>query len=157
MPFTHAGTYLRVGDTWDRNGSATIPGVATSPIYVYSIVPPTKDAAAFGAAAAISGGSWTLAASTGTSLTTINGTSYIDLGVQRAVTLSGAQTSAVAVDVTITGLDDYKVPVTQTLSSPVSTAIVTKLQRTAQSFGPSVIPCAAASSGARPVWYLSAS
>lgn len=125
MPFTHAGTYLRVGDQWSRNGSAVLPGVATSPIYVYRIVPPTLDNAAFGAAAAVSAGAWTLAASTGTTTVSINGTSYIDLGVQRAVTLSGAQTSAVAVDVTITGLDDYKVPLTQTVSSPVSTAIVT--------------------------------
>ena len=124
MPFTHAGSYLRVGDQWSRNGSAVLPGVATSPIYVYRIVPPTKDAAAIGAAAAVSGGSWTLAAATGTTTVTINGTSYIDLGVARTVTLSGAQTSAVAVDTTITGLDDYKVPLTSTISSPVSTALV---------------------------------
>jgi hypothetical protein len=124
MGFTHFGGYLRTGDQWERNGVAPVPGVSNTPIYVYSIVPPTKDAAAFGAAAAVSAGNWTLAASTGTTTVTINGTSYIDLGVARSVTLSGAQTSAVAVDVTVTGLDDYRVPVTQTLSSPASTALV---------------------------------
>lgn len=124
MGFTHLGGYLRTGDQWSLNGSAPIPGVSNSPIYVYRITPPTLDNAAFGAAAAVSAGSWTLAASTGTTTVTINGTSYIDLGVQRSVTLSGAQTSAVAVDVTITGLDDYKVPVTATISSPASTALV---------------------------------
>jgi hypothetical protein len=124
MPFTHAGTYLRTGDNWTQNGNAVIPGVATSPIFVYSIVPPTLDAAAIGAAAAVSAAAWTLAAATGTTTVTINGTSYIDLGVQRSVTLSGAQTSAVAVNATITGLDNYLVPLTQTISSPVSTAIV---------------------------------
>lgn len=125
MGFTHLGGTLRTGDQWSANGSAPVPGVSNTPIYVYSIVPPTKDAAAIAAAAAVSGGSWTVAAATGTSLVTINGVQYLDLGVARAVTLSGAQTSAVAVDTTITGLDDYKVPVTQTLSSPVSTALVT--------------------------------
>lgn len=124
MPFTHAGTYLRTGDQWERNGDAVIPGVATSPIFVYRITPPALSNVAFGAAAAVSGASWTLAAATGTTTVTINGTSYIDLGVQRSVTLSGAQTSAVGVNVTITGLDNYKVPLTQTISSPVSTAIV---------------------------------
>lgn len=125
MGFTHLGGTLRTGDQWSRNGSAPIPGVSNSPIYVYRITPPTLDNAAIAAAAAVNAGSWTLAASTGATTVTINGTTYIDLGVQRAVTLSGAQTSAAAVDVTITGLDDYRVPVTQTLSSPLSTALVT--------------------------------
>lgn len=124
MPFTHAGTYLRTGDNWTANGSAVIPGAHTSPIYVYRITPPTLDAAAIAPAAAVSAGSWVVTAATGTSLVTINGTSYLDLGVARSVTLSGAQTSAVAVDVTVTGLDAYRVPLTQTLSSPVSTALV---------------------------------
>lgn len=124
MPFTHAGTYLRTGDNWTANGTAVIPGAHTSPIYVYRIQPPTLDAAGIAPAAAVSAGAWVVTAATGTTVVSINGVNYLDLGVQRSVTLSGAQTSAVAVDVTITGLDMYRVPVTQTLSSPVSTAIV---------------------------------
>jgi len=115
---------LRIGKNWDRNGNAPIAGFFASPVYVYKVVPPTLHPAAIAAAAAVSGGAWTLAAGTGVTTATINGATYLDLGVARTVTFSGAQTSAVAVDVTVTGLDTYGVPLTQTLSSPASTALV---------------------------------
>jgi len=115
---------LRIGKNRASNGDAPLGGFSASPVFVYRVVPPTLHNSALAVAAAVSGGNWTLAANTGVTTVTINGRTYYDLGVARVVTLSGAQTSAVAVDVTITGLDDYKVPVTQTLSSPASTALV---------------------------------
>jgi hypothetical protein len=99
-------------------------GVATTPQYRYSIVPLTMQTNNIALAAAVSGATWTMAAGTGVTAVTISGVSYLDLGVRRNVRLVGAQTSALAVNVTVLGLDDYFQVMSATVSSPVSTATV---------------------------------
>lgn len=96
------------------------PGFPNSPVFVYDIVPTQLLNTAIAAAQTVSGGLFTLSSATGTTTTTINGVNYIDLGAARSVTASGASSGTTGVDITITGLDTYLQPMTQTFSGPTS-------------------------------------
>ena len=80
------------------------------------------------ATSAIVNGAATLTAGTGVTVVTINGVSYLDItGYQygeRSVRVIGTSGGVTAVPITITGLDMYGVPVTQTITGPVATATV---------------------------------
>lgn len=122
---THFSDGVRTGNAGFDSSTRVVnqpPGGANSPIFVYDIVPATLQNNNIAAAATVSGGSWTVSGGTGTTTTTINGINYVDLGVARNVTASGA-VNVVAVDITVTGLDDVTLqPMTQTFSGPTASA-----------------------------------
>lgn len=100
-----------------------LPGVANSPVFVYDIVPTQLLNNNIAAAQTVSGALFTISGSTGTTTTTINGVNYIDLGVARSVTASGASSGTTAVDISVTGLDTYLQPMSQTFSGPTASAL----------------------------------
>lgn len=99
-------------------------GVPTSPIYCYTYVPAALLTNNLAAAQTVSGSpaTFTLTASTGVTTTSINGVTYLDLGQERSIRATGASTAVTAVSITLSGLDDYQVPLTNTFTGPVSTA-----------------------------------
>lgn len=106
------------------------PGVAITPILVYTITPATGSTTALATTISSAAGSLTLSGGTGigttsTTITVSSGTrTVIDLGVERAITISG-DTGVTVAAFTINGYDDYQVPVTATLSGPSGYTTVT--------------------------------
>lgn len=129
---THFSDGVRTGQAGFNGtlppGIATQPGTATSPIFVLDVLPTATLTNNLAAAATVSNAAWTISGSTGTTTTTINGVSYVDLGCSRNITASGASTAVTAVDITATGLDEYLVPVTATFSGPASTALTSSVK-----------------------------
>lgn len=80
------------------------------------------------ATSAIVNGAATLTAGTGVTTVVINGVTYLDItGYQygeRSVRVTGTAGGVTAVPITITGLDMYGIPVTQTITGPAATATV---------------------------------
>lgn len=133
---THFSDGVRVGDVFptqctDRVSPQNVtpqPGAPMSPIYVYSVIPIATTTTGLGVGATYSGAPVTLTLSNGASVSTttsINGVTYYDLGFMRGVTVSGASTGVTVVNITFSGLDSYLIPVTVTMSGPLSTASVT--------------------------------
>jgi hypothetical protein len=91
---------------------------------VLDIVPGAGVAGNIAASQVVSGASFTLAASTGTTAVTLNGTAYIDLGVARQIQAVGAGAATASTLLTIAGLDQYRQPMTQTFTGPAATATV---------------------------------
>lgn len=128
---THFSDVIRTGsaglspDTRATPNTGGDPGVATSPVFVYDIVPSQLLPDNIAAAQTVSGapGSFTISGGTGTTTTTINGVSYVDLGCARAVSFTGVSGTS-AVPVSVAGLDDYKQPLTQTITGPDSVETV---------------------------------
>lgn len=119
---------LRVGTAGYPGDSRLAPasqevGAPVPPLYRYSVVPAALLTNNIAALQIVSGApaSFTISGATGTTTTTINGTSYVDLGVARSLRISGGS-SAVVVSVSIYGLDDYFQPMSQTLSGPSGAA-----------------------------------
>jgi hypothetical protein len=100
-------------------------GAAISPVYVYDIVPLTKFNNNLAASQVVSGASFTLAAGTGVTTSTINGTTYYVLDVPRALTASGVSVSTAEVLLTATGMDEFFQAQTATWSGPTGTATPT--------------------------------
>lgn len=111
-------------------GASIDPGVALSPIQVFSVVPASAAISGLGASQVLSGAAAaaTLTAGTGVTSTSIGGVTYLDMGVDRALTVSGASASAAAVVTTFHGLSSYKEPTTATVSSTAGTGIYTSTQ-----------------------------
>lgn len=101
-------------------------GAPTSPTYTFDVVPLTLNLSAMAAAQTISGTTFTLAAGTGVTSTTLrNGITALAFDCARAVSLSGVSTYVAEVLFTLQGWDDYQQPMSQTLSGPSGTSIVT--------------------------------
>ncbi len=100
-------------------------GTPVAPIYVYDVVPLAALANNLAASQVVSNSSFTLAAGTGITQTTINGTVYYALDCARALTASGVSSVTAEVLLTATGLDEFLQPMTQTWSGPSGTAAAT--------------------------------
>lgn len=122
---------LRLGNAGlppDSRLTSQPPGALTSPVYVYSVTPAATSLTAIAAAQTVSGGAFTVSGGAGTTTTSIGGVSYIDLGVDRNITASGASTVVTVADITVSGLDRYFAPVTVTFSGPSSTALTSSIK-----------------------------
>lgn len=110
-------------------GNVTEYGAPISPRFFYSVVPNSSQLNNLAALQTASGlpASLSLTAGTGVTTTTINGVSYIDLGVARNIRVSGTVSTA-AGQVTVRGLDIYQTPMTETRTTTQSAAI-TSLQK----------------------------
>lgn len=102
---THVSDYLAVGAVFT---ALRPPGVQTSPLYVYNVVPAAATANALVTSSTISGtaSSATLAAGTGVTATSINGVTVYDLGMARNIAVSGVGASTAPVDITINGFEE---------------------------------------------------
>lgn len=111
-------------------GQSIDPGVPISAATVWSIVPATAANSGLGGLQVVSGtaAAVTLTAGVGVTSTSIGGITYLDMGVDRALTLSGATASTLAVTVTIQGMTNYREPVTATISGVAATGIATSPQ-----------------------------
>jgi len=120
---------LRIGSS----ASAGYPlfGAFSSPRYTYTVVPPTLSLTGLAAAQqTVTGATFTL---TSTNAVTIGGVSYVDLGMARLLTASGADGNVVSVSMTIRGLEEMVLldgtlsagkAMTQTINGPTATAAV---------------------------------
>lgn len=120
---------LRVGDT--NSAGWPLFGGFTSPRYTYTVVPPALSLVGLAAAQqTVTGATFTL---TSTGAVTIGGVSYIDLGMARLLTASGADGNVVSVSMTIRGLEEMVMldgtlsagkALTQTINGPTATSLV---------------------------------
>lgn len=106
---THFSDGVRVGANFDNNGTATLPGTATSPIFVYSIVPATMATNNISTAQAVgAAGNLTI---TGTLAS--GGVATLDVPRNVRITSSGADTTQTA---TVYGTDVYGISMTETIA-----------------------------------------
>lgn len=125
MANTNVGAPLWQGGAIPSNSQQGTPGMETTPIYTYSVVPLTMQADNLVTAAIVTGAAvaLTLVAGTGITSTTINGTTYYALDVARNLRATGNQTTVTATMITVVGLDTYFAPMTQTFTGPAGTAV----------------------------------
>lgn len=127
---THVSDYLAVGNAFTN---LRPPGVQTSPLYVYNVVPAAATSNALVADSTISGtgSSATITAGTGVSTTSINGVTVYDLGMARNVAVSGVGASTAEVSITVNGFEEIVradntrgpgMAMSQTFSGPSGTA-----------------------------------
>jgi hypothetical protein len=101
------------------------PGVPLSVDPLFNIVPLASGAANLAASQVVSGALFTLAAGTGVTSTTRNGITVLDLGCPRCIIATGANAANAAVDLKLTGFDEYWQPMTQLFSGPAGATTVT--------------------------------
>lgn len=107
---THFSDGVRVGYNFANNGTASLPGTATSPIYVYDIVPAALVANGVATAQAVSGaGNLTLDGSL-----VSGGVATFD--VPRAVSVTSTNAGDTTQTATVYGTDAYGLPQTETIS-----------------------------------------
>lgn len=100
-------------------------GAPVQPIGVLDLVPAASGANNIAAFQVVSGAAFTVAAGTGVTTSTINGSVYLDLGSARGIKATGSGVSNVATLITIAGLDEYLQSMTQTFTGPTGTAVTT--------------------------------
>jgi len=101
---THVSDNYRTGQVFRTfNGTN---GAAMSPIYVFAVTPAALSATALAAAQTVSGANFTLQAGSGVTTTTINGTTYYDLGVARCITATGQIGTVTATTLTVQGYEE---------------------------------------------------
>jgi len=124
---THVSDNYRTGQVFRASNGTN--GAATSPIYVYATTPPEAAPNALAAAQTVSGAAFTLAAGSGVTTTTINGTTYYDLGVARCIRAVGQIGTVTGTTLTVVGIEETVeedgtlgpgLPMQFTMSSPVS-------------------------------------
>lgn len=103
-PPTHVGSGIRVGNVFNR--AYPIAGAFASQSYTFSATPTVSTASAAANFATVSNANWTIAAGPGFSTVTIQGVTYVDLGVARVVTATGSTASVAAVAITISGREE---------------------------------------------------
>jgi len=107
---THFSDGVRVGANFDNNGTASLPGAATSPIYVYSIVPATMATNNISTAQAVAGaGNLTI---TGTLAT--GGVATLD--VPRIVRITSSSASDTVETATVYGTDVYGISMSELIT-----------------------------------------
>lgn len=128
---THFSDGLRSGEGQSLKAGGL--GAIHSAVYCYRITPAALLTDNIAAAETVSNGSWTLAAGTGVSTTSIQGVTYLDLGVQRNVRFTGESASTAQVLLTIVGREEVLgvdgvfrpgQTLTETLSGPSGTGTV---------------------------------
>jgi hypothetical protein len=102
-----------------------VQGVKISPIYMYSVVPVTGTLAAL---QTLTSANFTLSAAGGITATSINGTTYYDLGCARTLVFTGGATPQTAIVMVVSGKDDYLQNLTQTLTGPTGTGTAETLK-----------------------------
>ncbi len=129
---THVSDNYRTGQVF-RAANGT-NGAAMSPIYVYAITPGAATTTALAAAATLSNQSFTLAAGSGVTTTTINGVTYYDLGCARCLTAAGSTTAVTGTTITVNGIEETVLdngtlgpglPMRFSFSGPTATGITT--------------------------------
>lgn len=101
------------------------PGTAISPTYMFDIAPLTSYSNNLATAAVVSGGSFTLAAGTGITSSSLYNRTVYALDVARCIKATGAGASTAATLITLTGYDEYGQYMTQTFTGPTGTAATT--------------------------------
>lgn len=105
-----------------------VEGVPMFPFAVQDIVPLTAYSNNVATVQTLTSASFVLTAGTGITTTTINGTSYLDLGVPRTLIFTGNVTTVAAALITVTGKDEYLVNVTSTITGPTGTGTAETLK-----------------------------
>lgn len=105
-----------------------VEGVPMFPFVVYDNIPLTAFSNNLATAQTITSANFVLSTGTGITTTAINGTTYYDLGVARTLIFTGNQTTVAAALMTVTGLDDYLMPLTATLTGPTGTGTAETLK-----------------------------
>lgn len=124
MANTNTGWPNWQGGAIPPNSQQGTPGMETSAVYVYTVVPATLQADNLVVAGIITGAvTLTLVAGTSITSTTINGNTYYSLDIARSLRATGAQTTVTATVLTITGKDVYFEDMTATLTGPAGTAV----------------------------------
>lgn len=124
MADTNVGAPLWVGDARPANSQQGTPGMETTPVFVYSVVPATLQSDNLVTAKIVTGSeTLTLVAGTSITTTTINGSTYYALDVPRNLRITGATASVTASVVTVTGKDEYFQTMTETITGPTGTAV----------------------------------
>lgn len=124
MADTNIGAPLWVGGATPQNSNQGTPGMETTPVFVYSVVPATLQADNLVTSKIVTGAeTLTLVAGTGITTTTINGSTYYALDVPRNLRIIGATASVTASVVTVTGKDEYFQTMTETITGPTGTAV----------------------------------
>lgn len=131
---THFSDPLRTGQAVNpqaaNNGggpNATLGG-PISPLYFYDILPAATVSVSLATGQTVSGASWTLAAGSGITATTIAGSAAYAFDVPRTVLLTGAVSTVTPTNVTVVGWDTYDVPMTATFSGPTGTGTAASLK-----------------------------
>lgn len=101
---THVSDNYRTGKVFRATNGTN--GAAMSPIYVYAVTPPVLSATALAAPQTVSGTAFTLQAGSGVTTTTINGTTYYDLGMARCIRAVGQIGTVTATDITVVGIEE---------------------------------------------------
>lgn len=111
-------------------GQSIDPGVPLSPINVFSVVPASSTVTSLGASQVLSGAAAaaSFTAGVGVTQTSINGVTYYDMGLDRAISMSGAGASSAAVVATVQGMTNYRELVTATISSTAGTGAYNSAQ-----------------------------
>lgn len=111
---------VRVGNVPPWGPGAVQPGVPQPALTFYSVVPVASVINSLAVGQTLSGtaAAFTLQAGTGLTTTSINGTTYYAFDCERCVLVTGATSGVLGVRVSVTGLDDYKQPLTSTFSGP---------------------------------------
>lgn len=107
---SHFSDGVRVGANFTLNGSATIPGGPTSPIYVYSAAPVALDDDGISVAQAVAGaGNLTI-----TGALASGGVATFD--VPRAVSVTSSNAGDTTQTATVTGKDAYGITLVETIA-----------------------------------------
>lgn len=114
---THFSDGVRAGRNFANNGTASEPGVAMSPIFVYDVVPLAFSATAVAAAQAVAGaGNLTINGSSATS-----GVATFD--VPRTITIVSTNAGDTTQTATVTGTDVYGLAVSELIAFNGTTAV----------------------------------
>lgn len=107
---THFSDGVRVGDNFNNNGTASLPGTATSPIYVYSIVPATMATNNIATAQAVAAaGNLTIAG-------TLASAGVATLDVPRIVRVTSSDAGDTTQTATVYGTDVYGISMSEVIS-----------------------------------------
>jgi len=107
---THFSDGVRVGANFDNNGTASLPGAETSPIYVYSIVPATMATNNISTAQAVAG------AANLTITGTLASGGVATLDVPRIVRITSSSASDTVETATVSGTDTYGVSMSEVIT-----------------------------------------
>ena len=114
---THFSDGVRAGRNFDNNGTASEPGVAMSPMFVYDVVPVALSATAVAAAQAVAGaGNLTINGASAT-----GGVATFD--VPRTITIVSTNAGDTTQTATVTGTDVYGLAMSELIAFNGTTAV----------------------------------
>lgn len=131
---THFSDPLRTGRAVYVGGANTgagpdgTLGAPISPMFFFDVLPANTVSVSLATAQTISGASWTLAAGSGITASTIAGSTAYLFDTPRTVLLTGAVSTVTPGNVTVVGWDLYDGPMTATFSGPTGTGTAASLK-----------------------------